>query len=137
MSPSSPLKNSLCGPKAISLASKVPVKDSLRISPLRLIALSIACEKLASLLKYSGASLRICSPRALFNLSADTSPVSVRISSTILETVSSTSLYRLLSTCSRVSALRLMEKAHSITTTVPSMRVPSTSMPVSGPKRIL
>ena len=38
--------------------------------------------------------------------------------------------------CSSVSADKLIEKAHSITTTELSMRVPSTSMPVSGPKRI-
>ena len=137
MSPSSSLESSLCGPKTILLAPKSFTKDKLRISPLRLIALRIACEKFASLLKYSGSSLSTPASRALFSISADTSPDRVRISSTILKLVSLTSLCRLLSTCSRVSAVRLIEKAHSITTTVPSMREPSTSMPVSGPKRIL
>ena len=50
--------------------------------------------------------------------------------------MSRTTLRRLLSTSSSVSADRLIENAHSITTTEPSMRVRSTSMPVSGPKRI-
>ena len=50
--------------------------------------------------------------------------------------MSRTIFCRLPSTCSIVSAVRLMEKLHSITTTEPSTRVHSTSMPVRGPKRI-
>ena len=52
-----------------------------------------------------------------------------RTSSTMPPAISRTSLCRLLSTCSIVSAVRLTEKAHSTTTTELSIRVPSTSIP--------
>ena len=46
------------------------------------------------------------------------------------------SVRRLPSTCSSVRAVRLIEKSQMISTTEPSMRVSSTSMPVRGPKSV-